>query len=126
MSDYKKTILFDEHEVLGAKMVPFAGFMMPLQYDGILKEHNYVRNSSGIFDVSHMGEFFIYGKNAKKFIQMVTTNDVENIVPGKAQYSAFCNPEGGFINLSSSSGFPLLLLPQKPRPGPPGPPRGSY
>ena len=98
MSDYKKTILFDEHEALGAKMVPFAGFMMPLQYDGILKEHNYVRNSSGIFDVSHMGEFFIYGKNAKKFIQMVTTNDVENIVPGKAQYSAFCNPEGGIID----------------------------
>ena len=98
MSDYKKTVLFDIHNNLGAKMVPFAGFMMPLQYDGILKEHSYVRNEAGIFDVSHMGEFFISGKNAKKFIQMVTSNDIENINPGKAQYSAFCNENGGIID----------------------------
>ena len=98
MSDYKKTILYDSHKTLKAKLVPFSGFWMPLQYSSIVKEHHHVRQKCGIFDVSHMGEFIVSGQNAEKFLQMVTTNDVTVLKPGKVQYSAFCNNLGGVID----------------------------
>ena len=98
MSDYKKTKLYDSHKDLKAKLVPFSGFWMPLQYSSIVKEHHHVREKCGIFDVSHMGEFIVSGQNAEKFLQMVTTNDVTVLKPGKVQYSAVCNGLGGVID----------------------------
>ena len=98
MSDSLKTTLYNHHDKLGAKLVPFAGFLMPLQYTGIIDEHKHVRAKVGLFDVSHMGEFIVSGQNAKKFLQHVTINDVEALKPGKAQYSAFCNENGGILD----------------------------
>ena len=73
----KKTPLYDKHLASGAKMVDFSTYDMPIQYKGIMKEHLAVRESAGIFDVSHMGEFIVKGDNAKQFLQKVTTNDIE-------------------------------------------------
>jgi aminomethyltransferase len=98
MSDSLKTTLYNHHDKLGAKLVPFAGFLMPLQYTGIIDEHKHVRSKVGLFDVSHMGEFIVSGQNAKKFLQQVTINDIEALKPGKAQYSAFCNESGGILD----------------------------
>lgn len=98
MSDSLKTTLYNYHDKLGAKLVPFAGFLMPLQYTGIIDEHKHVRSKVGLFDVSHMGEFIVSGQNAKKFLQHVTINDIEALKPGKAQYSAFCNESGGILD----------------------------
>ena len=75
----KNTALSHIHETLGAKMVPFAGYNMPVQYEGVTKEHLAVRSAVGVFDVSHMGEFFIRGKGATDFIQKITSNDVNNL-----------------------------------------------
>jgi aminomethyltransferase len=83
----KKTAFYDIHKSLGAKIVEFAGFEMPIQYEGIIAEHMAVRNSVGVFDVSHMGEFFIKGKDALAFLQKITTNDVSKLPKGKIQYS---------------------------------------
>ena len=79
-------------------MVPFAGFEMPVQYSGIKKEHMAVREDAGLFDVSHMGEFFVRGEKALSFLQRVTVNDVSKLFPGRAQYSAMCKPDGGIID----------------------------
>ena len=98
MSDSLKTTLYDYHDKLGAKLVPFAGFLMPLQYSGIIDEHKHVRSKVGLFDVSHMGEFIVSGKNAKQFLQNVTINDINALKPGKAQYSALCNESGGILD----------------------------
>ena len=98
MSDSLKTTLYNYHDELGAKLVPFAGFLMPLQYTRIIDEHKHVRSKVGLFDVSHMGEFIVSGDNAKKFLQNVTINDIELLKPGKAQYSAFCNESGGILD----------------------------
>ena len=98
MSDYRKTELYDSHQSLKAKLVPFSGFWMPLQYSSIIKEHHHVRSKSGLFDVSHMGEFIVSGNNAKTFLQNVTTNDIQKLEAGKVQYSAFCNDSGGIID----------------------------
>ena len=98
MSDSLKTTLYNYHDKLGAKLVSFAGFLMPLQYTGIIDEHKHVRSKVGLFDVSHMGEFIVSGQNAKKFLQHVTINDIEALKPGKAQYSAFCNESGGILD----------------------------
>ena len=98
MSKSLKTTLYDCHDKLGAKLVPFAGFLMPLQYSGIIDEHKHVRSKVGLFDVSHMGEFIVSGKNAKQFLQNVTINDISALKPGKAQYSALCNESGGIID----------------------------
>ena len=81
----KETALFRIHQGLGAKMVPFAGFQMPLEYSGIKDEHVNVRNAIGIFDVSHMGEFRIKGTAAKEFLQKVTSNDIQKLIKGKIQ-----------------------------------------
>ncbi|MFZ2282849.1 MAG: glycine cleavage system aminomethyltransferase GcvT [Lutibacter sp.] len=94
----KNTALTHIHESLGAKMVPFAGFMMPVQYEGINIEHETVRNGVGVFDVSHMGEFHLKGKNALALIQKVTSNDASVLVDGKVQYSCLPNDDGGIVD----------------------------
>lgn len=94
----KKTALFDIHVALGAKMVPFAGFEMPVQYSGINEEHFAVREKVGMFDVSHMGQFFVEGEKAKDLLQFVTTNDVTTLEDGKAQYTCLPNGNGGIVD----------------------------
>ncbi|MDG1332751.1 MAG: glycine cleavage system aminomethyltransferase GcvT [Crocinitomicaceae bacterium] len=94
----RKTQLNDKHEALGAKMVPFAGFNMPVQYEGVKAEHETVRNAVGVFDVSHMGEFLITGPNALALIQKVTTNDASVLTKGRAQYSCMPNGKGGIVD----------------------------
>jgi aminomethyltransferase len=94
----KNTALTHIHESLGAKMVPFAGYNMPVQYEGVNLEHETVRNGVGVFDVSHMGEFFLKGENALALIQKVTSNDASKLVDGKAQYSCLPNNEGGIVD----------------------------
>ncbi|WP_306350254.1 glycine cleavage system aminomethyltransferase GcvT [Flavobacterium sp. '19STA2R22 D10 B1'] len=94
----KNTALTHIHESLGAKMVPFAGYNMPVQYEGVTVEHEIVRNGVGVFDVSHMGEFFLKGENALALIQKVTTNDASKLTVGKAQYSCLPNYEGGIVD----------------------------
>ena len=98
MTDSRKTSLYENHKKLGAKLIPFSGFLMPLQYSSIIEEHKHVRSMAGIFDVSHMGEFLVKGDNAKEFLQKVTTNDIDLLKIGKAQYSAICNQNGGIID----------------------------
>ena len=98
MTDFYKTPLYNNHEEMGAKLIPFSGFLMPLQYSGIIEEHKHVRTKVGLFDVSHMGEFIIKGENAKRFLQKVTTNDIESLKVGKAQYTAICNEDGGILD----------------------------
>lgn len=94
----KKTALNDTHEALGAKMVPFAGYNMPVQYDGVTAEHLAVRASVGVFDVSHMGEFFLSGENALALIQKVTSNDASKLYDGRVQYSCLPNNDGGIVD----------------------------
>ncbi|WP_456461049.1 glycine cleavage system aminomethyltransferase GcvT [Lutibacter sp.] len=94
----KNTALTHIHELLGAKMVPFAGYNMPVQYEGVTSEHLTVRNDVGVFDVSHMGEFYLKGKNALALIQKVTSNDASVLTDGKVQYSCLPNVEGGIVD----------------------------
>ena len=94
----KTTAFTTKHIELGAKMVPFAGYNMPVEYIGINEEHNHVRTKVGVFDVSHMGEFWVKGPNALAFLQYTTTNDVAALTPGKVQYSAFPNGKGGIVD----------------------------
>ncbi len=95
----KRTPLYPEHVRLGAKLVPFAGFEMPVQYPaGIHAEHLAVRGSAGLFDVSHMGEFRVRGADAVAFVSYATTNDPVSLENGEAQYSAMCHPSGGVVD----------------------------
>lgn len=94
----KKVALHDIHVSLGAKIVPFAGFEMPLQYSNLLKEHECVRNNVGVFDVSHMGEFRLSGPKALDLIQLVTSNDASKLTDGKVQYSCLPNDKGGIVD----------------------------
>lgn len=94
----KNTALTHIHEQLGAKLVPFAGYNMPVQYEGVNAEHETVRTGVGVFDVSHMGEFLISGENALALIQKVTTNDASTIEIGRAQYSCLPNSDGGIVD----------------------------
>ena len=94
----KKTALSAVHESLGAKMVEFAGFYMPVQYSGINDEHETVRQKLGVFDVSHMGEIWVKGPKAYEFVQYVTSNDVSKLWVGKVQYSCFPNGKGGIVD----------------------------
>ena len=98
MSDLKSTALEATHIEMGAKMVPFAGYNMPVQYSGLKNEHHAVREAAGMFDVSHMGEFFVEGPDALPFLQKVTSNDVSKLLPGKIQYSCMPNEEGGIVD----------------------------
>lgn len=94
----KSTALTQLHTSLGAKMVPFAGYNMPVSYSGLNEEHLTVRNSVGVFDVSHMGEFILKGNKALELIQKVTSNDASVLTDGKAQYSCFPNETGGIVD----------------------------
>lgn len=94
----KKTALYEVHVQLGAKMMPFAGYEMPIRYSGDKDEHFIVRNHVGLFDVSHMGEFIFRGNDALPFLQSITTNDVSKLYEGKAQYSAIPNMNGGLVD----------------------------
>ena len=94
----KNTALTHIHEGLGAKMLPFAGYNMPILYDGVNTEHETVRNAVGVFDVSHMGEFILSGPNALALIQKVTSNDASTLTIGSAQYSCLPNNEGGIVD----------------------------
>lgn len=94
----KNTALTHIHEKLGAKMVPFAGFNMPVQYEGVKKEHQTVRNAVGVFDVSHMGEFLLEGKNALALIQKISSNDASKLAIGDAQYACMPNEIGGIVD----------------------------
>ena len=94
----KKTFLFNKHSQLGAKISDFAGFQMPISYSSVNNEHLHVRNSAGIFDVSHMGEILISGKNSTKLLQRICSNDISKLDPGMAQYNCITNFEGGIID----------------------------
>lgn len=94
----KKTPFTDVHIALGAKMHEFAGYNMPIEYSGIIDEHLAVCNSVGVFDVSHMGEFWVKGPKALEFLQAITSNDASVLTVGKAQYSCFPNEEGGIVD----------------------------
>ncbi len=94
----KNTPLTEKHVALGAKMAEFAGYNMPISYSGITDEHRAVRTAVGVFDVSHMGEFIVKGKDATAFLQSVTSNDVSKLTPGEVQYSCLPNKKGGIVD----------------------------
>jgi aminomethyltransferase len=94
----KETPLHDRHVALGARMIPFAGWEMPVQYSGILNEHRAVRTAAGMFDLGHMGQVDVAGPDALNFLQYVTTNDVSTLEPGEAQYSLLPNEQGGVVD----------------------------
>ena len=94
----KKTKFYNIHKKLGAKLVDFAGYLMPVQYSSIINEHKVVRNTVGVFDVSHMGEVTIKGEKALDFLQHITINDVSKLSDGRVQYSAMCYEDGGIVD----------------------------
>ncbi len=94
----KTTVFKEKHEEMGAKMVPFAGFYMPVQFEGVNAEHETVRNALGVFDVSHMGEFWVEGPKALNLIQWVSSNDASVLTDGKVQYTCFPNDKGGIVD----------------------------
>ncbi|MBA2522989.1 MAG: glycine cleavage system aminomethyltransferase GcvT [Solirubrobacterales bacterium] len=94
----KRTSLYPEHEAAGARIVPFAGWEMPVQYEGVAAEHDAVRERSGVFDVSHMGQIGTTGPEAKAFLQRAVSNDLENLGPGGAQYACLCAEDGGILD----------------------------
>ena len=98
MPDSKRTALYDTHKRYGARLIPFGGWEMPVEYSGITAEHRAVRNAVGLFDISHMGEFFVRGARARELLQYVTSNDVSLLEDGQAQYSAMANEEGRVVD----------------------------
>ena len=96
--DLKRTPLYERHVALGGRMVDFGGWELPVQYTGILKEHEKVRTQCGLFDVSHMGEITVQGPGADAFVQHLVTNDVSAIHPGQTLYSPMCYPDGGTVD----------------------------
>ncbi|MFN7266922.1 MAG: glycine cleavage system aminomethyltransferase GcvT, partial [Bacteroidota bacterium] len=94
----KNTPLTEKHTALGAKMAEFAGYNMPISYSTITEEHHAVRQAVGVFDVSHMGEFIVRGKQATAFLQAATSNDVSKLKPGEIQYSCMPNKKGGIVD----------------------------
>ena len=96
--ELKRTCLYDRHVALGAKMSPFAGFIMPIQYTSITREHLAVREAAGMFDVSHMGEVFVNGPEAEAFVNYVFTNEIRGFSPGKVLYGMMCYPDGGVVD----------------------------
>ena len=93
-----QTPLHDRHVALGARMVPFAGWEMPVQYEGVIQEHRAVRSNAGVFDVSHMGEIEVEGPRARELLQSLLSNDLEKIATGEAQYTLLTNDDGGIID----------------------------
>jgi aminomethyltransferase len=98
MAELKRTSLYDEHVAAGARLVPFAGWEMPVQYEGVAAEHAAVRERAGMFDVSHMGQIGTSGPDAKAFLQRAVSNDVDKLAEGGAQYSCLCAPDGGILD----------------------------
>jgi aminomethyltransferase len=98
MQTLRQTPLHERHVALGARMVPFAGWEMPVQYEGVIAEHKAVRTDAGVFDVSHMGEIEIEGPSAGSFLQSLLSNDVERLEPGEAQYTLVTNDDGGIVD----------------------------
>ncbi|MCE5235691.1 MAG: glycine cleavage system aminomethyltransferase GcvT [Clostridiaceae bacterium] len=96
--DLKKTPLYDAHVALNAKMVDFGGWALPVQYSSILEEHRAVRENCGLFDVSHMGELFVRGKDSFSFLQHMLTNDLTGLLPGRCRYSMVCHENGGVVD----------------------------
>ena len=94
----KRTSLFSAHQKLGAKLIDFGGWEMPVQYTSISDEHRAVRNAAGVFDISHMGEVTVSGAGAEAFLNAVLTNDIRKLAPGEGQYTLMCNPRGGVID----------------------------
>ena len=94
----KKTPLYDEHMRLGAKMVPFAGWLMPVQYTSIVEEHQAVRNNVGVFDISHMGQFIVDGAGGRDWLNSMLTNNVDKLDVGMGQYTFLLNDRGGIID----------------------------
>ncbi|MBQ6198924.1 MAG: glycine cleavage system aminomethyltransferase GcvT [Bacteroidales bacterium] len=97
-TDLKRTCLYGEHVALGAKISPFAGYEMPIQYSNIVQEHLAVRQKVGMFDVSHMGEVFVEGPEAEKFVNWIFTNEIRGFEPGKVLYGMMCYPDGGTVD----------------------------
>src|SRR5690349_8940994 len=93
-----RTSLYEEHVALGARMVPFAGWEMPVQYAGIVAEHQAVRQSAGLFDVSHMGELRLRGAGAAQLVNELVTNDLSRIALGQAMYTCCCNEQGTILD----------------------------
>ena len=112
-SNLSTTCLFQEHLALKARMVPFAGWNMPVQYTGIIDEHNAVRTAAGMFDVSHMGRFEVTGTQAAGLLRRVCTYDMTRLSPGQGHYAAVCNPEGGIMD-----DVYVYCLPSIPSPSP--------
>src|SRR5687767_8901624 len=98
MQTLRRTALYEEHVKLGARMVPFAGWEMPVQYEGVIAEHRAVRSDSGVFDVSHMGELEVEGPRVHEFLQSVLSNDLDRVEPGGAQYTLLTNEQGGIVD----------------------------
>src|SRR3954468_17613016 len=98
MQTLLRTPLYDRHLALGARMVPFAGWEMPVQYEGVLQEHRAVRENAGAFDVSHMGELEVEGPRARELLQSLLSNDLDKVEPGGAQYTLLTNERGGIID----------------------------
>ncbi len=98
MQTLRRTPLHDRHVALGARMVPFAGWEMPVQYEGVIQEHRAVREDAGAFDVSHMGELEVEGPRARELLQGLLSNDLERIEPGRAQYTLLTNEGGGIVD----------------------------
>src|SRR5208282_5825934 len=94
----KRTPLFAAHQKLGARLIDFGGWEMPVQYTSIVEEHLAVRNAAGIFDISHMGEVAVNGAAAARFLNSILTNDIYRLAPGEGQYTLMCNPHGGVID----------------------------
>src|SRR5256885_3994806 len=119
----QRTPLHDLHVALGARMVPFAGWEMPVQYVGVIPEHKAVRADCGAFDVSHMGEFEVEGPRATELLQATLSNDLEKIGPGQAQYTLLTNEHGGIIDdlivyRLQGARHPLVLDAAHPEGGP--------
>ncbi len=98
MSEISKTVLYDRHVSLGGKMVDFAGYLMPVQYGGIVAEHLFTRQKAGIFDVSHMGRFIFRGAGALVFLRYLLTNDAGKLAVGDSQYTIIANEKGGAVD----------------------------
>ena len=98
MQTLRRTPLYDRHVALGARMVPFAGWEMPVQYEGVIAEHRAVRNDCGVFDVSHMGELEVEGPRARELLQALLSNDLDRIGAGEAQYTLLTNERGGIVD----------------------------
>src|SRR5882672_9212207 len=98
MSELKRTPLFEAHQKLGARLVEFGGWEMPVQYSSIVDEHLAVRKSAGLFDISHMGEVSVRGPAALEFMNYILTNDLRKLTVGQGQYTLLCNEQGGVID----------------------------